>query len=68
MKTRYADIPAYVTKDGSVIRELLHPEFCDAFDQLHRHRFGERKADSAFAHFVVCKFLLELRANASPKG
>ena len=26
MKTRYADIPAYVTKDGSVIRELLHPD------------------------------------------
>lgn len=25
MKTRYADIPAYVTKDGSQIRELLHP-------------------------------------------
>ena len=26
MKTRYADTPAYVTKDGSVIRELLHPD------------------------------------------
>jgi mannose-6-phosphate isomerase-like protein (cupin superfamily) len=26
MKTRYADIPAYVTKDGSTIRELLHPD------------------------------------------
>lgn len=25
MKTRYADIPAYQTKDGSLIRELLHP-------------------------------------------
>ena len=25
MHTRYADIPAYVTKDGSEIRELLHP-------------------------------------------
>lgn len=25
MKTRYRDIPAYVTKDGSVIRELMHP-------------------------------------------
>jgi mannose-6-phosphate isomerase-like protein (cupin superfamily) len=25
MKTRYADIPAYVTKDGSEIRELMHP-------------------------------------------
>lgn len=24
--TRYADIPAYVTKDGSVIRELMHPQ------------------------------------------
>ena len=26
MKSRYADIPAYVTKDGSEIRELLHPD------------------------------------------
>jgi mannose-6-phosphate isomerase-like protein (cupin superfamily) len=26
MKTRYADTPAYVTKDGSEIRELLHPD------------------------------------------
>ena len=25
MKTRYADIPAYITKDGSTIRELMHP-------------------------------------------
>lgn len=25
MRTRYEDIPAYVTKDGSVIRELMHP-------------------------------------------
>lgn len=25
MKTRYPDIPAYVTKDGSTIRELMHP-------------------------------------------
>lgn len=25
MKTRYADIPAYITRDGSLIRELLHP-------------------------------------------
>lgn len=26
MKTRYDDIPAYLTKDGSEIRELLHPD------------------------------------------
>ena len=25
MKTHYQDIPAYTTKDGSEIRELLHP-------------------------------------------
>ena len=25
MKTRYGDIPAYITKDGSEIRELIHP-------------------------------------------
>jgi mannose-6-phosphate isomerase-like protein (cupin superfamily) len=26
MKTRYPDIPPYTTKDGSEIRELLHPD------------------------------------------
>lgn len=26
MKTRYRDIPAYTTKDGSEIRELMHPD------------------------------------------
>ncbi len=26
LKTRYADIPAYITKDGSEIRELMHPD------------------------------------------
>lgn len=25
MQTRYAEIPAYLTKDGSEIRELMHP-------------------------------------------
>lgn len=25
MKTRYAEAEAYLTKDGSIIRELLHP-------------------------------------------
>ena len=25
LKTRYAEIPAYTTKDGSEIRELMHP-------------------------------------------
>lgn len=26
VKTRYAEIPAYLTKDGSEIRELMHPQ------------------------------------------
>jgi uncharacterized protein YchJ len=25
MRTRYDDIPPYVTKDSSIIRELMHP-------------------------------------------
>lgn len=51
MHTRYADIPAYITKDGSEIRELLHPDQHGACNQslaeaiihpgqhtqLHRH-------------------------------
>jgi mannose-6-phosphate isomerase-like protein (cupin superfamily) len=55
MKTRYNDIPAYVTKDGSLIRELLHPDHHGARNQSlaealvppgtrthrHRHRMTE---------------------------
>ncbi len=55
MKTRYADIPAYRTMDGSEIRELLHPDthgnhnqsLAEAIVQpgartrLHRHRISE---------------------------
>ena len=26
MRTRYSELPAYVTKDGSAIRELMHPD------------------------------------------
>ena len=26
MRQRHADVPAYVTKDGSEIRELMHPD------------------------------------------
>lgn len=26
MKTTYTDVPAYATKDGSEIRELMHPQ------------------------------------------
>ncbi len=55
MKTRYSDITPYVTKDGSEIRELLHPDHHEAQRQslaeaivppgtrtlLHRHRRTE---------------------------
>lgn len=55
MKTRHADIAAYVTKDGSEIRELMHPSLhggrnqslaeatvrCGARTQLHRHVLTE---------------------------
>ncbi len=55
MKTQYADIVAYVTKDGSEIRELLHPDHHGARNlslaeatvlpgnrtQLHRHHVTE---------------------------
>jgi mannose-6-phosphate isomerase-like protein (cupin superfamily) len=53
--TRYADVADFVTKDGSVIRELLHPghhavrsmSFAEAVvaagetTQLHCHRLSE---------------------------
>jgi mannose-6-phosphate isomerase-like protein (cupin superfamily) len=55
MRTRYADVPAYVTKDGSTIRELMHPAAhgnclqslaeatidAGARTQLHRHALTE---------------------------
>lgn len=55
MKTSYADIPAYVTKDTSLIRELMHPDRHGVRHQslaeaivapgtvttLHRHRQTE---------------------------
>ena len=55
MKTTYAAIPSYVTKDGSEIRELMHPAvhgnrtqslaeatiLPGATTQLHRHHLTE---------------------------
>lgn len=55
MRSRYAEVPAFVTKDGSVIRELMHPavhgnanqSLAEAIvavgqsTQLHRHHRSE---------------------------
>lgn len=55
MRTRYAEITAYITKDGSEIRELMHPQQHGNYSQslaeaivqpghttrLHRHRTSE---------------------------
>ena len=55
MRTRYADVPPYLTKDGSTIRELMHPAVhgnrlqslaeativAGARTQLHRHALTE---------------------------
>jgi mannose-6-phosphate isomerase-like protein (cupin superfamily) len=55
MKTEYGRLPVYVTKDGSTIRELMHPGLHDNRNQslaeavvapgartlLHRHRAAE---------------------------
>jgi mannose-6-phosphate isomerase-like protein (cupin superfamily) len=55
MKTRHADIPAFITKDGSQVRELMHPAQHQSRHQslaeaivhpgqatrLHRHRRSE---------------------------
>ncbi|MEZ4528685.1 MAG: cupin domain-containing protein [Desulfobacterales bacterium] len=51
VKTRFTEIPAYITKDGSLIRELMHPNLHACHNQslaeaeippgsltrLHRH-------------------------------
>ena len=55
MQTRYHDVPAYVTRDGSTIRELMHPALhgnrlqslaeatvdAGSRTQLHRHALTE---------------------------
>ena len=55
MRSRYAELPAYVTRDGSEIRELMHPSVHGnsqqslaeatvkpgARTQLHRHALSE---------------------------
>lgn len=55
MKTRYSQVPPFITKDGSVIRELMHPaqhgnraqSLAEAivapcqFTALHRHGISE---------------------------
>ncbi len=55
MRTRYAELPPYITKDGSEIRELMHPTLHGnrrqslaeatvqpgARTQLHRHALTE---------------------------
>src|SRR5512134_3995532 len=55
MRTRYCDIPAFVTKDGSLVRELMHPAAhgnraqslaeatvaAGSATLLHRHRVTE---------------------------
>jgi mannose-6-phosphate isomerase-like protein (cupin superfamily) len=55
MKTRYAAVPAFITKDGSEIRELMHPSTHGNHTQslaeatvlpgvttrLHRHHLSE---------------------------
>ncbi len=55
IKTRYREVPAYTTKDGSEIRELIHPDAHGNHNQslaearippgqttlLHRHNHSE---------------------------
>jgi mannose-6-phosphate isomerase-like protein (cupin superfamily) len=40
MKTRYAAVPAFITKDGSEIRELMHPS-------------GQRNRNQSLAEAIV---------------
>jgi mannose-6-phosphate isomerase-like protein (cupin superfamily) len=69
MKTRYQDIKAFVTKDGSLIRELMHPTVHGNWAQslaeatvpvgtrttLHRHRESEE-----LYHITAGKGLMSL--------
>jgi mannose-6-phosphate isomerase-like protein (cupin superfamily) len=55
LKTEYKNIASYTTKDGSIIRELCHPDFCGNMNQslaeavvpagfetlLHKHNQSE---------------------------
>ena len=50
MKTAYADIAPFVTKDGSVIRELMHP----AQHGLSAMSFAEATVEAGGATLLHC--------------
>ncbi|WP_111657184.1 cupin domain-containing protein [Isoalcanivorax indicus] len=47
MKTRYAELPAYTTRDASEIRELLHPDVHAALGVRHQSLAEARVAPGA---------------------
>lgn len=67
IKSRYQDIPAYITKDGSEIRELMHPAVQGNLSQslaeaiipagkqtlLHRHHKSEELYHIVAGHGVM---------------
>ena len=67
IKSRYQEIPAYITKDGSEIRELMHPNVQGNRNQslaeaiipagkqtlLHRHRHTEELYHITAGHGVM---------------
>lgn len=61
MKTRYADIPAFVTKDGSIIRELMHPA-------QHSSRHQSLAETATAANQVTGRTSEASRASESSRG
>lgn len=73
IKTQYADLPAYVTRDGSLVRELMHPRVHanraqslaeasvapGAATRLHRHPRTEE-----LYHFTAGSGLMTLGAES----
>ena len=67
IKSRYQDIPPYITKDGSQIRELMHPAVQGNLNQslaeaiipagkktfLHRHHSSEELYHITAGHGVM---------------
>jgi mannose-6-phosphate isomerase-like protein (cupin superfamily) len=67
MKTRYVAVPAFVAKDGSEIRELMHPSSHDsraqslaeaivapgATTRLHRHHQSEELYHITAGHGIM---------------
>jgi mannose-6-phosphate isomerase-like protein (cupin superfamily) len=64
MKTAYGEIAAYVTKDGSIIRELMHPAVHGNRKQSLAEAIVEPGARTALHRHVLTEEIYHITAGA----